>query len=310
MGTSSIRMSSGVARRRHAAAPASRDLRHFADRLGSAQLVAPPAVGWTVAFENRVTFGRDDGRRQVSELWVKTEQILGTDRSPTLSHARSSARLAVMSSFWAMARSRFSPSQNKAASQGGEPSYVLRQIGSRSVMKSGAKRLHRLPECGNIGQNPEHSSCAPDRRGARSSAVALHFDGRRATGLARSQPTTFRVGDQRRLVSFELSYCASKIDEASVARTCSLSVPVLRNPCDAPAGIRTDWFALTTELPSFTQISALPEITSSTSSTAWTCVGAPRPGSQNWSKIQSWRLPNRYDIRICVITPSRHRSRG
>jgi transcription elongation GreA/GreB family factor len=57
-----------VNERRRAAAPASRDLRYFADRLRSAQLVAPPALGETVAFGNRVTFSRDDGRRQVFRI--------------------------------------------------------------------------------------------------------------------------------------------------------------------------------------------------------------------------------------------------
>ncbi|WP_158813704.1 transcription elongation factor GreA [Methylocapsa sp. S129] len=57
-----------VNERRRAAAPAYRDLRYFAERLRSAQLVAPPALGDTVAFGNRVTFSRDDGRRQVFRI--------------------------------------------------------------------------------------------------------------------------------------------------------------------------------------------------------------------------------------------------
>ncbi|WP_158818683.1 transcription elongation factor GreA [Methylocapsa sp. S129] len=57
-----------VNERRRAAAPAYWDLRYFAERLRSAQLVAPPALGDTVAFGNRVTFSRDDGRRQVFRI--------------------------------------------------------------------------------------------------------------------------------------------------------------------------------------------------------------------------------------------------
>jgi transcription elongation GreA/GreB family factor len=57
-----------VSERRRAAAPAYRDLRYFAERLRSAQFVAPPALGGTVAFGNRVTFSRDHGRRQVFRI--------------------------------------------------------------------------------------------------------------------------------------------------------------------------------------------------------------------------------------------------
>src|SRR6202030_3344656 len=45
-----------VNERRRAAAPAFRDMRYFAERLRSAQLVASPAVVDAVAFGNRVTF--------------------------------------------------------------------------------------------------------------------------------------------------------------------------------------------------------------------------------------------------------------
>jgi transcription elongation GreA/GreB family factor len=54
--------------RHRAAAVASRDMRYFADRLGTAQLVAPSAEFGAVAFEHRVTFRRDDGRRQAFRI--------------------------------------------------------------------------------------------------------------------------------------------------------------------------------------------------------------------------------------------------
>ena len=50
--------------RRRAVAAASRDMRYFADRLRTAQLVLPPTEFGAVAFGHRVTFRRDDGRRQ------------------------------------------------------------------------------------------------------------------------------------------------------------------------------------------------------------------------------------------------------
>ena len=54
--------------RRRAVAVASRDMRYFADRLRTAQLVTPPADFSAVAFGHRVTFRRDDGRRQVFRI--------------------------------------------------------------------------------------------------------------------------------------------------------------------------------------------------------------------------------------------------
>ena len=54
--------------RRRAAAPAVRDMRYFAERLRSAQLVPPPEAGEAVAFGNLVTFARDDGRRQMFRI--------------------------------------------------------------------------------------------------------------------------------------------------------------------------------------------------------------------------------------------------
>ena len=54
--------------RRRAVAVASRDMRYFVDRLRTAQLVAPPAEFGLVAFGHRVTFRRDDGRRQAFRI--------------------------------------------------------------------------------------------------------------------------------------------------------------------------------------------------------------------------------------------------
>ena len=54
--------------RRRAAAVASRDVRYFADRLRTAQLVPPPADFSAVAFGHRVTFRRDDGRRHAFRI--------------------------------------------------------------------------------------------------------------------------------------------------------------------------------------------------------------------------------------------------
>jgi transcription elongation GreA/GreB family factor len=54
--------------RRRAVAPAFRDIRYFAERLRTAQLVPSSAAGDLVAFGNRVTFRRDDGRRQVFRI--------------------------------------------------------------------------------------------------------------------------------------------------------------------------------------------------------------------------------------------------
>ena len=54
--------------RRRAVAVASRDMRYFGDRLRTAQLVPPPAEFSAVAFGHRVTFRRDDGRRQAFRI--------------------------------------------------------------------------------------------------------------------------------------------------------------------------------------------------------------------------------------------------
>jgi transcription elongation GreA/GreB family factor len=54
--------------RRRAVAVASRDMRYFADRLRTAQLVPPPTDFSVVAFGHRVTFRRGDGRRQAFRI--------------------------------------------------------------------------------------------------------------------------------------------------------------------------------------------------------------------------------------------------
>ena len=60
-------------RRRQAAVPA-RDIRYFAERLRTAQLMSPPASNDVVAFGSTVTFNRDDGR-------VQTYRIVGEDEA-------------------------------------------------------------------------------------------------------------------------------------------------------------------------------------------------------------------------------------
>lgn len=60
-------------RRRQSAVPL-RDLRYFAERLRSAQLMPDPTSTDTVAFGSTVTFSRDDGR-------VQTYRIVGEDEA-------------------------------------------------------------------------------------------------------------------------------------------------------------------------------------------------------------------------------------
>ena len=60
--------------RRNAVAAASRDMRYFAERLRTAQLMPDPVERDTVAFGFRVGFARDDGRRQ-------TFRIVGEDEA-------------------------------------------------------------------------------------------------------------------------------------------------------------------------------------------------------------------------------------
>lgn len=69
-------------RRRQSALPL-RDIRYFAERVRTAQLVPPPSDNDTVAFGHKVTFTRDDGRTQ-------TFRIVGEDEADpakaTISH--------------------------------------------------------------------------------------------------------------------------------------------------------------------------------------------------------------------------------
>jgi transcription elongation GreA/GreB family factor len=60
--------------RRIAVTAASRDMRYFAERLRTAQLMPDPVERDTVAFGSRVMFARDDGRRQ-------TFRIVGEDEA-------------------------------------------------------------------------------------------------------------------------------------------------------------------------------------------------------------------------------------
>lgn len=60
-------------KRRQAAAPF-RDLRYFAERVRTAQVVPPPDTNDVVAFGSRVTVSRDDGR-------VHTYTIVGEDEA-------------------------------------------------------------------------------------------------------------------------------------------------------------------------------------------------------------------------------------
>ena len=60
--------------RRNVVAAASRDMRYFAERLRTAQVMPDPVERDTVAFGSRVAFARDDGRRQ-------TLRIVGEDEA-------------------------------------------------------------------------------------------------------------------------------------------------------------------------------------------------------------------------------------
>ena len=76
-------------RRRLQAVPY-RDLRYFAERVRTAQLVPPPGASDTVAFGSAVTFARSDGR-------VQTYRIVGEDEADpargTISHTAPIARV-------------------------------------------------------------------------------------------------------------------------------------------------------------------------------------------------------------------------
>ena len=64
----------GISADRTAMARATRDLRYWSARRGSAQLTEPPLKPETVQFGRRATFLRDDGRRQ-------TFRIVGEDEA-------------------------------------------------------------------------------------------------------------------------------------------------------------------------------------------------------------------------------------
>lgn len=76
-------------RRRQAASPV-RDLRYFAERIRTAQLVSDPTSIDTVAFGSTVTFSRDDGR-------VQKYRIVGEDEADpkggTISYVSPVARM-------------------------------------------------------------------------------------------------------------------------------------------------------------------------------------------------------------------------
>ncbi|MFD1327415.1 transcription elongation factor GreA [Mycoplana ramosa] len=76
-------------RRRQAAGPL-RDLRYYAERVRTAELVPDPTSSETVAFGSTVTFARDDGR-------VQTYRIVGEDeadpKAGTISYVSPVARV-------------------------------------------------------------------------------------------------------------------------------------------------------------------------------------------------------------------------
>lgn len=76
-------------KRRQLAGP-SRDIRYLVERLRTAQMMGDPASTKTVAFGNKVTFSRDDGR-------VQTYRIVGEDeadpKAGTISYVSPVARL-------------------------------------------------------------------------------------------------------------------------------------------------------------------------------------------------------------------------
>ena len=78
--------------RRRAAAVASREMRYFADRLRTAQVVPPPAEFGAVAFGHQVTFKRDDGRRQDFRLVGEDE---ADPRNGSISYVSPVARVLI-----------------------------------------------------------------------------------------------------------------------------------------------------------------------------------------------------------------------
>jgi transcription elongation GreA/GreB family factor len=79
-----------VNERRRVSAPALRDLKYFAERLQTAQLIPSPTTDGVVSFGARVTFKRNDGPRQ-------TFRIVGEDeadpRQGSISYTAPLARL-------------------------------------------------------------------------------------------------------------------------------------------------------------------------------------------------------------------------
>jgi transcription elongation GreA/GreB family factor len=75
--------------RRRAAAPALRDMRYFSERVQSAQLVAASESNDAVAFGHRVTFVRDDDRRQAFRIVGEDE---ADPRSGSISYVSLVAR--------------------------------------------------------------------------------------------------------------------------------------------------------------------------------------------------------------------------
>ena len=75
--------------RRRAVATASREMRYFADRLSTAQVIPPPTEFNAVAFGHQVTFKRDDGRRQAFRIVGEDE---ADPRNGSISHVSPVAR--------------------------------------------------------------------------------------------------------------------------------------------------------------------------------------------------------------------------
>jgi transcription elongation GreA/GreB family factor len=100
-----------VAERRRAVALASREMRYFADRLRTAQVIPPPIEFDAVAFGHQVTFKRDDGRRQAFRIVGEDEADPrnGSISQSLPSRALRSEKLRTMWFWWAPTRSKFSP---------------------------------------------------------------------------------------------------------------------------------------------------------------------------------------------------------
>jgi transcription elongation GreA/GreB family factor len=79
-----------VSERRRASAAAARDMKYFAERLQTAQLVVSTSGDGIVAFGNSVTFRRRDGRRQVFRIVGEDE---ADPRSGSISYVSPVARV-------------------------------------------------------------------------------------------------------------------------------------------------------------------------------------------------------------------------